>query len=172
MSALTPRAAAIGSAIFFLVGPGLEAGVGPWLLTGGFDRGDDLPAQGAATVLGAVLVVVGLAVVLDAFRRFVADGIGTPTPAAPTSRLVVRGAYRHVRNPMYVATAAIIAGEGLLLARPILFVAAAVYLTTLAVVARRIEEPGLRARFGSEWDAYRAAVPGWIPRVRPYRPST
>ncbi len=155
--------------VFFLVGPGLEAGVGPWLVTGGFDRGDDLPAQGAATVLGAVLILAGLAVVLDAFRRFVADGRGTPTPAAPTSRLVVRGAYRHVRNPMYVATAAIIAGEGLVLARPVLLVAAVVYLTTLAVVARRLEEPGLQARFGAEWEAYRAEVPGWIPRRRPYR---
>jgi len=30
---------ALASAAFFLVGPGLEAGVGPWLISGGFDRG-------------------------------------------------------------------------------------------------------------------------------------
>ncbi|MCW2957850.1 MAG: isoprenylcysteine carboxylmethyltransferase family protein [Solirubrobacterales bacterium] len=156
------------SAVFFLLGPGLEAGLGPWLLTGGWESGDDLPAQPLCTVLGAVLIAAGVTVLLQCFVAFVRDGRGTPTPAVPTGRLVVTGAYRHVRNPMYVATAAVVAGQALVLARPILLVAAAVYVATLALTGRRWEEPALRARFGAAYDAYREAVPAWCPRLRPW----
>jgi protein-S-isoprenylcysteine O-methyltransferase Ste14 len=160
--------ATVASAIFFLLGPGLEAGVGPWLVTGGWKAGDDLPVQAFWTVVGIVLVAAGVAVLVQCFAGFAREGRGTPTPAVPTDRLVVSGAYRHVRNPMYVATAAVIVGEGLLLARPVLFAAAAVYVATLAFCGRRWEEPRLRARFGPPYDAYRRAVPGWWPRLRPW----
>ena len=80
---------------------------------------------------------------------------------APPRELVVTGAYRHVRNPMYVATAAVIVGEGLLLRQPILLVAAAVY-------CRRARDAGPRASrsrccaaaSAPAYDAYRDAVPG------------
>jgi protein-S-isoprenylcysteine O-methyltransferase Ste14 len=38
----------------------------------------------------------------------VVEGAGTPAPVAPTEHLVVGGLYRYVRNPMYLAVAAII----------------------------------------------------------------
>ena len=162
------RRALVGSAIFFLIGPGLEAGVGPFVLTG-FEVGDGLPGWAALRGLGVLLIAGGLAVLLHAFWRFARDGIGTPSPMAPARELVVTGAYRYVRNPMYVATAAVIVGEGLLLRRPILLVAAAVYCAALAVLGRVREEPLLRRRFGRRYEAYREAVPGWIPRVTPWR---
>ena len=158
-----------GSAIFFLIGPGLEAGVGPFLLTGGFEAGDGLPGSPVLRGLGVVLIAAGLAVLVHAYVRFARDGSGTPSPLAPPAELVVRGAYRHVRNPMYVATAAVVVGEGLLLRRPVLLVAAAVYCVALAALGRVREEPLLRARFGARYEAYRAAVPGWVPRLRPWR---
>ena len=163
------RAAVLGSFGFFLIGPGLAAGAGPALLTGGFEVGDGLPDATALRVLGVVLIVAGLAVVIHAYARFALDGIGTPSPMAPPRELVVTGAYRYVRNPMYVATAAVIVGEGLLLRQPILLVAAVVYCAALAVLGIKFEEPLLRARFGPAYDAYRAAVPGWLPRLRPWR---
>ena len=158
-----------GSALFVLVGPLLEAGVGPWLLTR-WERGAGLLDAAAPRVLGGVLIAGGLLVLLGALARFALDGLGTPAPVAPPRRLVVRGAYRFVRHPMYVATAAVIAGQGLLLARPVLLAAAAVYLLTLATLARVREEPLLRERFGAEYEAYRSAVPGWLPRLRPWSP--
>jgi protein-S-isoprenylcysteine O-methyltransferase Ste14 len=161
--------AALGSALFFVLGPGLEAGVGPYLLTG-FSRGDDVLAGPVAVAAGVVLVAAGLAVLVATFVRFARDGAGTPSPLAPAARLVVRGPYRHVRNPMYVATAAVIAGEGLVLAQPVLLVAAAVYVGVFVVWTRRAEEPLLQARFGAAYEAYRRAVPGGLPRRRPWEP--
>ena len=163
------RAAVLGSLGFFLIGPGLEAGVGPWLLTGGFETGDGLPDSVVLRILGVVLIVAGLAVVIHAYARFALDGIGTPSPMAPPRELVVSGAYRFVRNPMYVATAAVIVGEGLLLRQPVLLVAAAVYCIALALLGRRFEEPLLQSRFGAAYEDYRAAVPGWLPRLTPWR---
>jgi protein-S-isoprenylcysteine O-methyltransferase Ste14 len=147
------RRAVLGSVLFFVVGPCLEAGLGPWLLTR-WERGDGAFDVAVLRVLGAVLLVAGLAVLVHAFAGFAREGRGTPAPVAPPDRLVVRGAYRHVRNPMYVATAAAIAGQGLLLARPVLLGAAALYCATL----------------GAQYDAYRGAVPGWVPRLRPWDP--
>src|SRR4051812_32214231 len=108
----TRRATLLGTILFFLAGPGLEAGVGPWLLAPvAGDPGDGWPV--ALRVTGALLMAAGLAVLVDVFARFVREGAGTPSPAAPAARLIGGGAFRHVRHPMYVATAAVIAGEGL-----------------------------------------------------------
>src|SRR5687767_1265535 len=105
--------AAIGSAIFFALAPGSVAGLGPWLITRW--RVSDLPdrlswAVIPLRVVGAVLVLAGVAVLIDAFIRFVAEGFGTPVPVAPPEHLVVGGLYRHVRNPMYVGVLAAIIG--------------------------------------------------------------
>ena len=162
-----PRSAAILSALFFLVSPGLELVAGPWLLTG-FERGDGLLDTAVLRVLGALLLAAGVGTIIVAFARFAADGLGTPSPAAPPRRLVVSGAYRHVRNPIYVATTAAIVGEALLLAQPVLLLAAAAYLATLGAWTRLREEPLLARRFGAEYAGYRRAVPGWLPRLRPW----
>lgn len=159
-----------GSILFLFAGPGLEAGVGPYVITGGFARGDGVLDHVAAQVLGAGLIAAGLGVVAACFARFVADGTGTPSPMAPPRELVVRGPYRHVRNPMYVATAAVIVGEGLLFARPLLLACAALYCAVMALAVRRFEEPLLRRRFGANWERYQANVPGWVPRVRAWAP--
>ncbi|HWH96650.1 MAG TPA: isoprenylcysteine carboxylmethyltransferase family protein [Baekduia sp.] len=160
------RAVVAANILFFLAGPGLEAGAGPWLLAtvAGGEAGDGWPV--ALRVLGALLMLAGLAVLLDVFGRFIRDGAGTPSPAAPTARLLAGGSFRHVRHPMYVATATVIVGEALAFAQPVLLVAAAAYLAAMATLARVVEEPRLARRFGASYDAYRRAVPGWIPRVR------
>ncbi|HWP99485.1 MAG TPA: hypothetical protein VNK92_03345 [Vicinamibacterales bacterium] len=56
------------------------------------------------------LVVAGAAVLLDSFARFAWIGRGSPAPPLPTETLVVSGLYRYVRNPMYLAILAIVAG--------------------------------------------------------------
>lgn len=154
--------AALGSVIFLVVVPGTVAGLIPWLLTGW--KSSDPPV--AVAVVGALLIAAGLGVLLHAFARFVLEGIGTPAPVAPTQSLVVGGLYRHVRNPMYIAVAAVIVGQALLLGRPELLVYALVFMAAVATFVRLYEEPVLSRRFGDQYAQYRRAVPAWRPRLR------
>ena len=154
--------AALGSVIFLVVVPGTVAGLIPWLLTGWYSS--DPPV--AVAVVGALLIAAGLGVLLHAFARFVIEGIGTPAPMAPTQCLVVGGLYRHVRNPMYIAVAAVIVGQALLLGRPELLVYALVFMAAVATFVRLYEEPVLSLRFGDQYAQYRRAVPAWRPRLR------
>lgn len=151
--------------MFLVVAPGVVAGLVPWLLTGWHVRHRWLPLQ----VVGALLLVAGIAVLLHAFARFVVEGLGTPAPVAPTERLVVGGLYRYVRNPMYLAVAATIVGQALLLGRPELLLYALAFLAVVAAFVRWYEEPTLRRQFGAEYEDYRRAVPGWWPRRRARR---
>jgi len=159
--------AAVGSAVFLLVAPGVMAGLVPWLLTGW----DSTDPPALLVVVGAVLIAAGVAVLLHAFARFVLEGSGTPAPIAPTERLVVGGLYRHVRNPMYVAVGATIVGQALLLGRPVLLPYAALFWLVVAAFVHGYEEPTLMARYGEEYAAYRRAVPAWWPRLRPWSPD-
>jgi protein-S-isoprenylcysteine O-methyltransferase Ste14 len=116
-------------------------------------------------------VAAGAAVLVHAFTRFVVEGLGTPAPVAPTAHLVVSGLYRYVRNPMYVAVVAVIAGQALLLWEPVLLTYAAVVGLAFVLFVLGYEQPTLRRQFGASYDAYRRAVPAWWPRLRPWRPD-
>jgi protein-S-isoprenylcysteine O-methyltransferase Ste14 len=154
--------AAIGSIVFFVVAPGTVAGLIPRWLTSWQVEGARLPLQ----VLGAIVVAAGLAVLVQAFARFVIDGFGTPAPIAPTDELVVSGLYRRVRNPIYVAVVAIIAGQALVLGQEVLLIYAAAMWAVFAAFVRLYEEPTLLATYGAQYDAYRRTVPAWLPRLR------
>jgi protein-S-isoprenylcysteine O-methyltransferase Ste14 len=155
-------AAAAGSAAFLAVAPGVVAGVVPWLLTGWEVRSPSVALQ----LVGGLLTVGGAAVLLHAFARFVGEGLGTPAPIAPTEHLVVGGLYRYVRNPMYLAVLACIVGQALLLGQPVLLVYGGLVAVAFVAFVKLYEEPTLASTFGAEYAAYRAAVPGWWPRLR------
>jgi protein-S-isoprenylcysteine O-methyltransferase Ste14 len=162
--------AAVGSAVFFVLAPGIVAGVVPWWLTGW--RARPLPAWWLPLrVAGVVLLVAGAGVLVHAFARFVAEGLGTPAPVAPTRELVVGGLYRYVRNPMYLAVLAAITGQALILGRLVLLAYAAVMAAAFVSFVHWYEEPTLAQQFGPRYLAYRRAVPGWWPRRHPWRPA-
>jgi protein-S-isoprenylcysteine O-methyltransferase Ste14 len=159
--------AGAGSVAFLVVAPGVVAGLVPWLLTG-WKVEEPLPHWLPLRAIGAALLVTGLVVLLDAFARFVREGLGTPAPVAPTERLVVGGPYRYVRNPMYLAVSALIVGQALLLGQAILLPYAALFGLAVWSFVRWYEEPTLARRFGAEYEEYRRAVPGWWPRRTPW----
>lgn len=157
--------AVLGSAVFLVGAPGTVAGLGPWLLTRWAFRP---PLLGLLVLrpIGALLLLAGLGVLLDSFLRFALQGLGTPAPVLPTRRLVVTGLYRHVRNPMYLAVLSIVIGQGLLFGSgPVLVYALIIGLAFHAFVLL-YEEPTLHASFGGEYDAFRSAVPRWLPRIK------
>ena len=162
--------AALGSAVFFARAPGVVAGLVPWWLTGWDARA--LPAWWLPLRLaGLVLLAAGVVVLVQAFARFVAEGLGTPAPVAPTQELVVGGLYRYVRNPMYLAVLATILGQALVLGQLVLLPYAAVVAAAFVAFVHWYEEPTLARQFGARYQAYRQAVPGWWPRRRPWRPA-
>lgn len=166
VQALRKPSAILGSTIFFIAAPGIVAGLAPWLLSGRYG----LPvASWPLAIPGAALVAVSLGVLLHAFARFALEGLGTPAPIAPTDRLVVGGVYRHVRNPMYVAVLSIILGQALIFASWQLAAYAVVMGAVMATFVRIYEEPVLLRQYGAGYEAYRQNVPGWLPRLTPWR---
>ena len=153
--------AAAGSIAFLVVAPGMVAGLVPWLLTGWHSTGP----PGWLHAVGWLLIAAGVVAVLEAFGRFVAEGVGTPAPVAPTERLVVGSLYRYVRNPMYLAVAAVILGQAAVLGRWVLLAYAVAFGAVVWSFVHWYEEPALRRRYGSEYERYRAEVPGWWPRL-------
>ena len=161
------RNAVLGSAAFLVLAPGVAAGLLPALITG-WEVDDSLPE--VIRALGVALGGIGLAFLLHAFSRFALEGLGTPAPVAPTERLVVGGAYRYVRNPMYLAVLSVVAGQALFFGSAALAIYGGVLAITFVAFVRLYEEPTLSAQFGAEYERYRAAVPGWLPRRTPWTP--
>jgi protein-S-isoprenylcysteine O-methyltransferase Ste14 len=118
---------------------------------------------------GSALIVAAVAVLLHAFARFALEGLGTPAPVAPTEKLVIGGIYRHVRNPMYVAVLSIIIGQALLFSSWTLVAYAVIGAVVMGSFVRLYEEPTLANRYGAEYETYRRNVPGWLPRLTPWR---
>ncbi|PWK72623.1 isoprenylcysteine carboxylmethyltransferase family protein [Aminobacter sp. AP02] len=158
--------AILGSAVFFIAAPGVVAGLVPWLLTA---RYAPPLAPWPHIVAGSFLIATGLGVLLHAFARFALEGMGTPAPVAPTDRLVIGGVYRHVRNPMYVAVVSIILGQAQIFAHWPLAAYGAIIAAVMATFVRIYEEPVLTQRYGTQYETYRANVPGWVPRITPWR---
>ena len=161
---MTARARAIwGSVVFFLVAPGTVAGVVPWWISR-WEIQPPLLGVPFLPVVGVLLIVAGVAALLDSFARFAVQGLGTPAPVAPTQHLVVTGLYRYVRNPIYLGLVAAIVGQGLLLGSARLVAYGALVWLAVHIFVLAHEEPTLRKTFGTEYDAYRSNVPRWMPR--------
>ena len=162
----TPQAIA-GSAVFFIVAPCVVAGLVPWLLTDRYNQ--PLSTVPGFVPAGAILIVAAIALLVHSFARFALEGLGTPAPVAPTERLVIGGIYRHVRNPMYVAVLSIILGQALLFSSWTVVAYAVIGGVVMGSFVRFYEEPTLASRYGAEYETYRRNVPGWLPRLTPWR---
>lgn len=125
----------------------------------------------ARVAVGGLAIGGGLAMLAWTVGLFARVGRGTLAPWAPTRRLVIVGPYAHVRNPMITGVLAIVIGEAISFGSRPLATWAALFLAINHVYFVLSEEPGLVRRFGAEYDAYRRAVPRWLPRLRPWRPS-
>jgi protein-S-isoprenylcysteine O-methyltransferase Ste14 len=161
--------AALSAAAFFLMAPLVMGGVLPWWISR-WHPGPRVPGQSLLTIVGAAATAAGVVVVVEAFVRFVRHGRGTPAPYDPARRLVVSGAYRYVRNPMYVGLMLVVLGQALILRHGALLAYALVLFTAFHLRIVLKEEPELRQRFGDEYDEYCRRVQRWIPRGNPATP--
>jgi protein-S-isoprenylcysteine O-methyltransferase Ste14 len=120
---------------------------------------------GVPQVAGMVLGAAGAAVALWCIFTFATVGRGTPAPFDPPRRLVIRGPYRFVRNPMYIGAGLALASAALFYQSwPLLGYAGLFSLATHLFVVG-YEEPTLRRTFGPEYEAYCRQVRRWWPRI-------
>ena len=139
-------------------------------------RGAHLGA--AATVVlvtvGCLLIAAGLAMLIWTVVLFDRVGKGTlglgPVMGEPV-HLVVRGPYRHVRNPMITGVLCILLGEAAVTASAWLLLWFAIFLAFQATVIPFWEEPHLVGRYGDEYVDYRRNVARWIPRISAWEPG-
>src|SRR5688572_604913 len=117
------------------------------------------------------MIGLGLFLMYRTISLFATAGRGTLAPWDPTRRLVVRGPYRHVRNPMISGVLALLLGETALLGSLPLLGWTTAFVVVNAIYLPLFEEPGLVRRFGADYEAYRANVPRWVPRLRPWEPA-
>jgi protein-S-isoprenylcysteine O-methyltransferase Ste14 len=122
-------------------------------------------------LVGGVSIALGLALVTWTVALFRTVGRGTLAPWDATRKLVVRGPYRHVRNPMITGVALILAGEAVTFRSWGIVILLAVFAAANAIYMPLAEEPGLRRRFGDDYDAYREHVPRWLPQLDPWEPA-
>jgi protein-S-isoprenylcysteine O-methyltransferase Ste14 len=132
--------------------------------------GIDQPAHlGPVEFAGLLVAAAGAGIAVWCILTFVVVGHGTPAPFDPPRKLVIRGPYRYVRNPMYLGAVLALAGASLLYRSVALSGYAALFLLAAHVLVVWYEEPTLSRLFGPEYDAYRAQVSRWILR-RPTGP--
>jgi protein-S-isoprenylcysteine O-methyltransferase Ste14 len=130
------------------------------------------PPSIALAVVGGLLIAGGLALMVWTIVLFDRIGKGTlgvgPVLGEPV-HLVVRGPYRHVRNPMITGVLCVLLGEAAITASGLLLAWFAIFFAVMATVIRFWEEPHLVQRYGAEYVEYRRNVPRWVPRMSPWR---
>ncbi len=122
------------------------------------------PARIAVPQLaGMALGAVGGAIAIWCVLSFAVLGRGTPAPFDPPRRLVVRGPYGYVRNPMYLGAACALAGAALFYEAGALWAYAAGFLVLTHLFVVLYEEPTLRQSFGDDYRTYCRQVRRWWP---------
>ena len=111
-------------------------------------------------VLGLLVLAVWLPVLLAGVKS-----LRSRKRFGGSDVLIVTGAYRYVRHPLYAGWCFTLIGLGLVLGTPTLVVAGLVWLLVTQVWSVH-EERDLARRFGSEFAAYRQRTPRLIPDFR------
>jgi len=126
------------------------------------------PARfGAPQLAGMIVGAAGAGVAVWCILTFALLGRGTPAPFDPPRRLVVRGPYRYVRNPMYLGAGLALAGAALFYEAGALWAYAGGFLVLTHLVVVLYEEPTLRRTFGEDYETYCRQVRRWWPTTPP-----
>ncbi|HEY2169059.1 MAG TPA: isoprenylcysteine carboxylmethyltransferase family protein [Candidatus Angelobacter sp.] len=163
-------AAILGSAVFLVIAPGSIAVLLPYWIDR-WQMAPPLPGFVALRVIGVLLICAGLPLLLDSFARFAIQGFGTPAPIAPPRHLVISGLYGYVRNPIYIAVAALVFGQGLLFGNVQVLKYGLAVALGFHLFVLLYEEPVLRSKFGNEYEVYCKNVRRWWPRIKPWNPA-
>ncbi len=152
---------AVRSLLWTILLPGVVAGYVPWRFFG--LRRAQL-AFSPTRLLGLLCIGIGIVLLVACIFEFARSGRGTLSPLDPPRRLVVRGLYRYVRNPMYLSVTTILLGEVILTGLRALAIYWALWFLAVNLFVIGYEEPTLQQRFGPSYDEYLRSVGRWLPR--------
>jgi protein-S-isoprenylcysteine O-methyltransferase Ste14 len=116
-------------------------------------------------IAGILIATAGAVVALSCLWAFAWIGRGTPAPFDPPRKLVVRGPYRFLRNPMYVGAGLAVGGAALYFESVQLLAFIALFLLATHLFVVFYEEPTLKRTFGPEYESYCRHVHRWWPTV-------
>jgi len=148
--------------LFTLLVPGTVAVAVPWWL-GRRLLADALWPFAWHQWLALPLLLTGAAIYAWCVSDFMMAGRGTPAPVDPPQRLVVRGLYQFVRNPMYYGVLNVIAGWIVFFGSVDVLVYGLIVAVAFHLFVRYVEEPMLLRRFGVRYVFYCRAVHRWKP---------
>jgi protein-S-isoprenylcysteine O-methyltransferase Ste14 len=118
--------------------------------------------------LAVLAASIGLCLSIWTATLFVKFGKGTPAPWDPPKKLVIRGPYRYVRNPMIISVMLMLLAEALLFQSWPIAAWLAVFFIGNSLYFPLVEEKSLEKRFGDDYREYKAHIRRWIPRLRPW----
>jgi protein-S-isoprenylcysteine O-methyltransferase Ste14 len=147
---------------FTILHPGLVAGLIPfWIL--GRKAGNLVTRPWRFYQYpGAIVFAIGLIIMSLCIINFARKGKGTLSPADPTKRLVIAGAYRFSRNPMYIGVMIILIGEAIFFQSVNLWIYLPGIFLCFNLFILLFEEPRLRRDFGDAYRRYCREVRRWI----------
>jgi len=116
--------------------------------------------------IAGVLFAAGGYLSIRTVSLFMTFGEGTPAPWEPPQKLVIRGPYRYIRNPMISGVILFLLGESILFNSWLVFLWTLVFIVGNMIYFPYVEEKGLVARFGDDYREYREQVPRWIPSLK------
>jgi protein-S-isoprenylcysteine O-methyltransferase Ste14 len=147
--------------LFTILVPGTVAVYVPLLITP--DR--SFTNNAFLLVVGFLLLGMGTGIYIWTVWDFASFGRGTPLPLDAPKRLVVRGLYCFIRNPMYSGVILVILGwAGIFTSRWLLVYAVGVWIAVNLFIVY-YEEPKLAKLFRGEYEAYCQSVGRWVPRI-------
>lgn len=158
----------VRSLLWTVMLPGFFVGYVPWRYFG-LNR-VQLEVSNAGHVLGLFCIAFGAVLLGACIVEFARSGRGTLSPVDPPRRLVIRGLYRYVRNPMYLSVTIVVLGEVLVTRSSALFVYWAIWFSSANLFVMGYEEPTLRRCFGASYDEYTRRVGRWIPTLSSPKP--
>ena len=115
-----------------------------------------------SVAVGVTLIAAGVSLETWGTCALWQQGLGTPNPAEPPSRLVTTVPYRFSRNPLYLARFCMLLGGSLFLgSMGTVLVSIALFIGLNFLLLPR-EEGRLQGRFGNNYLDYKAEVSRWI----------
>jgi protein-S-isoprenylcysteine O-methyltransferase Ste14 len=156
------------SVLFTLLFPGVVTVLVPFLILGG-PVIEARPVLASVRILAVLLGVTGGAALLHCIWAFAFHGKGTLAPIDPPGVLVVRGLYRHTRNPMYLAVLSVLTAESLFFGNSTVLFYAAMMVIGFHLFVLLYEEPHLKRQFGECYQDYCRVVPRWGLTLHPFK---